>query len=141
MRRRKLIIGILALVLCVVLAFVFWPEKPEPVYKGRKLSEWVMGVKTFAGSSEARLALQSIGTNGIPYYLEWIRYKPSIARRAQFRLADYAHRWLGSQWVPVDRKVDRARGAAHALIMLGERAELAIPQYVAFITNNPALSH
>src|SRR4051795_810107 len=122
-RPRKLLFGMFALTLALigVLAVALWPEKPEPVYEGRKLSEWILA--THSQPEEARLALQSIGTNGIPYYLEWIRYKPSIARRAQFRLADYAHRWLGSQWVPVDRKVDRARGAAHALIMLGERAE------------------
>jgi hypothetical protein len=142
MRHRKIILGLLALVVVGILAAALWPEKSEPVYKGKKLSEWLVSTNSMGVQpEEARLALQSIGTNGIPYYLEWIRYKPSIARRAQFRLADYAHRWLGSQWVPVDRKVDRARGAAHALIMLGERAELAIPQYVAFITNNPALSH
>jgi hypothetical protein len=36
MRRRNLILGMLALVLCGVLAVMLWPEKPEPVYKGKK---------------------------------------------------------------------------------------------------------
>jgi hypothetical protein len=140
-RRRKFIFGILALVLCGVLAVMFWPEKPEPVYKGRKLSEWVVARINATNSWEdAALALRNIGTNGIPNYLEWIRYKPGLGKRAQSKLAGYGSKWLGSKWVPVDRKFDRARGAAHALIMLAERAEPAIPQYVAFITNNPALS-
>ena len=44
MRRWKRIFGILTLVACGVLAVVFWPEKPEPVYKGKKLSEWMVGL-------------------------------------------------------------------------------------------------
>src|SRR4051812_20035075 len=67
MRRRKAIIGIVVLVVCAVLAVVFWPEKPEPVYKGKKLSEWFDAMRVRGGfTPEIIEALQAIGTNAIP---------------------------------------------------------------------------
>src|SRR3954447_7784619 len=75
MQNAKVIIGILALMLCAFLAMVFWPEKPEPVYKGKKLSEWVISTGTSPASFFNREALREIGTNGIPFYLKWIRYE------------------------------------------------------------------
>src|SRR3954447_21980914 len=74
-RRRKIITGILALVLTGVVAVVFWPEESEPVYKGKKLSEWVISAGTSPASFFNREALREIGTNGIPFYLKWIRYE------------------------------------------------------------------
>jgi hypothetical protein len=139
MSRRKIILGLLALVLCGLFAAAFWPEKemPEPIYKGRKLSEWtVAATKT---SPEAMLALQTIGTNGLPFYLDWIGYKPGISKRAQFKLAGYGNKWFGLKWVPGDTEFTRANGALQALAMLGEGAEPAIPQFIAFATNVAAL--
>src|SRR4051812_14802182 len=75
MRRRKIIIGILALVVVEVLAVVFWPEESEPVYKGKKLSEWVIRTGTSPELFFNREALREIGTNGIPFHLKWIRYE------------------------------------------------------------------
>src|SRR3954471_20749245 len=74
-RSRKVIIGILAFVVVAVLAAAFWPEKPEPVYKGKKLSECVISTGTSPELFVNREALREIGTNGIPFYLKWIRYE------------------------------------------------------------------
>src|SRR3954471_2210964 len=109
MRSRKIILGILALAVCgVLLAVVFWPEKPEPIYKGRKLSEWIVNANFTTWSGERALALQTIGTNGIPCYLRWIQYEQGVLKRAQFKCAGYGHRWFGLKWVPVDTKFNRA---------------------------------
>jgi hypothetical protein len=74
MRRRKVIIGILALVACGILAAAFCPEKPEPVYKGKKLSEWVQVLcetnassRPVATRNEAQEAIVAFGTNAIPF--------------------------------------------------------------------------
>src|SRR5689334_14916391 len=123
MRHRKVIIGLLALVVCGVLAVVLWPEKeiPEPIYNGKKLSEWVLNANFSTWSGEGALALQTIGTNGIPSYLRWIRYEQGFLRRAQFKCAECGRRWFGLKWVPVDSEFNRANGAIQALTMLGER--------------------
>src|SRR5690349_13431478 len=77
----------------------------------------------------------AIGTKGIPFYVEWIRYRPGIGKRIQFHLGEYGRKSLGWKWVPGDAKVTRARAALVALTMLGEKAEPAIPLFVEMATN------
>jgi hypothetical protein len=138
MPRRKIMLVLLAIVGCVALAVMLWPEEPEPVYKGKKLSEWLAFVAKTASPDETRLAIEYIGTNGIPFYLEWMRYEPSFVKRAESILAHYVGRWLHLKWSPGDAKVVRAFGAYQALTTLGEKAEPAIPQYIACATNAAA---
>jgi hypothetical protein len=131
--RRKIIIGLLALAVCGVLAVVFWPEKPEPVYKSRRLSEWVItGPKPEMAFREA---VEAVGTNGIPFYLEWIRYRPSSLTRTKFRLAEKIRQWLNIKWYPNQSETARDVGAHSALRVLGARAEVAIPQLSFYATN------
>ena len=136
MRRRKVIIGILALLLCGVLAWMFWPEKPEPVYKGRKLSEWLDQSAAQGGFSDGVTeAIQAIGTNGIPFYLHWTSYHPGLLKQVQLKLASQNRNWLPTAWTPNDRFALRQQRAFAALGQLGERAVFAIPQLVASATN------
>jgi hypothetical protein len=142
MRRRKIVLVLLLVILCAALAAVFWPEKgiPEPVYKGEKLSAWLGKIAPGSIPPQVEEAVQAIGTNGIPCYLEWLQYKPGIGKRAQNQLAEYGRRWLGLKWVSDDPKFARANAAFGALTMLGERAEPAIPLFIQFATNVAALS-
>jgi hypothetical protein len=142
MRRRKTILGILALVVCGVLAVVFWPEKPEPVYKGKRLSEWVVdfGSNQPNALAEAVEAIETLGTNGIPYYLKWIRCQPSFLKSVQSRLVARSCNLLNLS-APKDNKLLRAWGAYVALAQLGERAEPAIPQLLEYITNSGGASY
>jgi hypothetical protein len=140
MRRRKIIFGILALVLFGVLVATLWPEKEnlEPVFKGKKLSAWFEDVdapneKSFGTQLEA--AVQAIGTNGIPFYLEWLSYRPSLPKRIKSELAAQASRWLPFEWSPQDPKIAREFMAGWALEKLDERAAPAIPQLFAYATN------
>jgi hypothetical protein len=137
-RRRKLLLGIFALVLCGVLAVMFWPEKPEPVYKGRKLSEWVVEIAhtnypgDWPSGTEARQALEAIGTNGVPFYLHWMTFRPSILRKAMYQLAATTRPWVKCQFSPTnDKKIDRAVGAGFALELLGPRAAATIPYIIS----------
>jgi len=72
----------------------------EPEYGGKRLSEWVMAYADYTSptsdSQQIDDAIRHIGTNAIPYLLDWIRYEPPqsetnrLARTIQrgFRLQD-----------------------------------------------------
>src|SRR4051794_29529922 len=101
MRRRRVIMGILAVVVIAVLVMAIWPEKPEPVYKGRKLSEWVRVLfeanaspRPIATRNGPQEAIVAFGTNAIPFYLEWLDYKPGLLKRVQFHLVEMSNNWL-----------------------------------------------
>src|ERR1043166_1755050 len=65
-------------VVAVVTALV-WPGEKEPVYKGKKLSEWIDGAQTSEvyifkpGRMEREEAVKQIGANAVPYLLKRIR--------------------------------------------------------------------
>src|SRR5678815_678386 len=136
MPRRKIIVAIPLVILCAALVAVFWPEKeiPEPVYEGKKLSEWLdkLGVPQWIGNRETYVALKAIGTNGIPFYVEWIRYEPGVLWRAKALSAAKSRDWLHVKWYPQDPSAHRAFGAYQALQALGEKAKPAIPQPVSY---------
>src|SRR3954454_12081817 len=106
MRRRRIIIGTLTLGLCVVLAVMFWleKEKPEPLFEGRKLSEWVVDIAddraSHHGPGKVAEAITAIGTDGMPFYLEWLGYKRTHLKTIELRLADISNRLLHLNWVP-----------------------------------------
>src|SRR4051794_21128856 len=98
-RHRKLLFGMFALTLALigVLAVALWRQKPEPVYQGKRLSEWVQIMSTNGGafSEEYSKLIEAVGPNGIPFYLEWYLYKPGFLKRTQVNLAWKCHFWLG----------------------------------------------
>jgi hypothetical protein len=140
MRRPNIIIGIVVLVVCGTLAVMFWPEKqmPEPVYKGKKLSEWVraVAIAEMGWSKEENEAIQAFGTNAVPFYLDWIGYEPSILKKIQIHLA-VARLKIHLKWSREDEKGLRAWGAYLALGALREKAEPAIPHLIDYATRLP----
>jgi len=64
-----------------LLAAVLWPRKREPVYKGKKLSEWLYVYNAVSKGStiftpealEGQAAIRQIGTNAVPFLLDWIK--------------------------------------------------------------------
>src|SRR4051794_23011316 len=107
MRRRRVIIGMLALMLCGILAVVFWPEKPEPIYKGKKLSEWAEMAGTPNSGAYMRIeflpaphreAFEAVGSRGIPFYLEWVGYNQSSVIRARMYIAKQCDQRFGCNW-------------------------------------------
>jgi hypothetical protein len=137
-RRRKIIIGILAVVVVAVLAVAFWPEKPEPVYKGKKLSEWVIEARTnrvAADRAEFNEVFQAVGITGLPYYLEWIDYKTSLPKRLQLRFAAKVRQWFGFRWTPENKGAYRKLGAYAAIAKLGDAGAPAIPRLLSLATD------
>jgi hypothetical protein len=106
--RRKMKIGILAMVVCGVLGVVFWPQKSqrkkaEPVFEGRKLSEWVIDIAddraSHYGPGKVAEAITAIGTDGVPFYVEWLAYKRSHLKRAELYMANSFNSVLHLGWV------------------------------------------
>src|ERR1051325_7719077 len=100
---RKIILALPLVILCGALVVVFWPEKPEPIYKGRNLSSWVLDPNNWPSLlPEAREAVRAAGVEGIPVYLKWLRYKQSTLKKAQLSLALRCNRWFGLRWSTKD---------------------------------------
>src|SRR5438105_10163377 len=84
--------GVLALSVCIAV----WPPKGEPRYKGQKLSEWLKASENRASEKEAAVAVRHMGTNALPWLIEWVRESEGKMR---FRARVYSH--LRSQrWLP-----------------------------------------
>ena len=100
---------------------VFWPEKekPEPIFEGRKLSEWVMDIaddrSSHYGPGKVAEAITAIGTNGMPFYVEWLGYKRSHLKTVELRLADTCNSLLRLSWVPEEPGELLAFGSLKAL--------------------------
>jgi hypothetical protein len=137
MRRSKIIFGILGLSLSGLLAVVFWPEKPGPVYNGRKLSEWVRVLGERARGTDSDLgtdaegAVLAIGTNGTPFYLKCVAYERHGFSKA---ISPLLNRWFRKSYL--ERPEDLRQGAIAAFYTLGEKAEAAIPGLEECVTNS-----
>jgi len=81
-----IILGSVVAAVLAVIIIAFWPEKKEPEYRGKKLSEWL---PTYDGpevvwrrgdpwTPAGREALRQIGTNAIPCLIRWIRYERPV---------------------------------------------------------------
>jgi HEAT repeat protein len=69
-----------------------------------------------------------MGTNGIPFYLEKLRYKPSLIEEIASLLREESENRLR-------RKKFRRWGAIEAFRILGERGEPAIPKLVHYASS------
>ncbi|MDB6033503.1 MAG: hypothetical protein JWM16_3841 [Verrucomicrobiales bacterium] len=142
MPNRKWLLIILGLICFGVLGLgVAWKSaKPEPVYKDITLSVWVRGpVNTVLDGHDYpehnKEALYAIGTNGIPFYLEWLQYEPGRLKQAQLFIAEKLNHWFGLDWNP-NFIAARSVGAELAFTVLGPRAQVAIPTLVKYATDS-----
>jgi hypothetical protein len=134
MRRRKIIIGIFALVVIAALAVVFWPEKPEPVYKGRKLSDLI--IDEDVQSAERREAILNLGSSAVPFLIKWAGYQPGVVKKMRYYIAKNGRRWFGLPWKPKDKQEELSFAVPEAFLVLGRNSDSAIPQLVAYATNS-----
>jgi hypothetical protein len=130
-----------------VVAVVVWPRKREPEYQGKKLSEWLeiyernsLVLQVGYGKSgdsttkvkrmeEARDAIKQIGTNGVPFLLQWIAYEPkpptqtSWLERHQLRFPFSFSRSYKDQ-SPIPRHILAAEG----FLIVGTDASGCLPK-------------
>src|SRR5262245_12543789 len=129
--RRKFAWIFISCGIALVLLLTLWPER-EPKYKGRSLSQWIAtldGSDPEISTHEAELAIRSIGTNGIPFYVKWFQYKEPPWR---IRLAAQAARLPGKFGDTAENFVRgharrRQETAIAALFILGPDAKPVLP--------------
>jgi len=119
--KRTIIATLTALAaLFAVLALVIKP-KPEPEYGGKKLREWVAKLPLSDPDRVAAKAIREMGTNTLPYLMEWIGYEtPTWKSQAYWA----ANRILWAKRTPFnDEDLSlRSVGAIAALHALGTNA-------------------
>ena len=127
----------LGTLICVA---VFRPSEKEPRYNGRSLSTWLAlydGVKTVEDGhyyQEGDQAVHAIGTNALPFLVQWIRHEPPF--------------WLDAARTVIPQAIsdtrlvrpliygpgnERRRNALHGFRILGTNAAPAIPALVALM--------
>ena len=143
MRKRRffLILGIV--ILAGVLVAVFSRER-EPEYGGKRLSDWVEGLASYAvDSADAHLeeeAIRQIGTNALPYLVKWLSYEIPAWKTALYKIVDKTVKKQPDAWfLRWDKATSRAIGAELALKTLGPQAEAAIGELTKLL-NDPKAS-
>jgi hypothetical protein len=91
MRKRKRVVLLGACLLVAALLVSLLARESGPRYNGRSLSKWVVLYDKHAMTqespefAEAVQAIQTIGTNALPYLLKWIQQEPPSWQRTALR--------------------------------------------------------
>ncbi len=132
---------VVALVLAALglLAWVLFPRaEPEPVYQGKRLSEWLAlytpatNRYAYPPSQAADEAVRSIGTNGIPTLLRMLRVRDSALTLKLLALAEKQH-FVKIHYV---QAVDRNIQARWGFNVLGAEARDAVPALMKICQEN-----
>src|SRR5262245_21189458 len=83
MRKRKLFI-FASLILIALALLLISRRTSEPIYNGRSLSDWLARYGAGPDSDEAEDAIRAIGTNALPFLIEWIQHDPPAWRRSLY---------------------------------------------------------
>jgi len=142
--------SVVAAVLAVII-IAFWPEKKEPEYRGKKLSEWLHGQPLFVqvpGGRNAWMEEQSgeavrhIGTNALPFLVKWLRYeRPAWRDKAS---AAY-EKWPGplfrhsmARWLSRGKPERLSDAAMVCFQFLGPDAAPAVPELIGMLKDSKA---
>ncbi len=144
-RGRRVLLVLLGCAVVAVIIAVAWPREREPVYQGKKLSEWMALYSTSRPASPAQLeaaaAVRQIGTNALPHLLRWIvRENPAWREKA----VDWGERILRPVSKSLSFKLSmRPRYASspnHAAVtamlgfkILGQEAKSAVPELARIV--------
>jgi HEAT repeat protein len=137
MRSKRFILAALLLLIAGAVGFAVFSDK-EPSYKGRSLSEWIIRHQESTSSrqeradalereQECRKAICAIGSNAVPFLLEWIQYEEPSWRGA---LRDLRELVSSTPFKPRPFGYnDRLRwGAVRAFGFIGSQGASAIPE-------------
>jgi hypothetical protein len=139
-RRRRVIIVLVACVLVGIGAVAIWPGEREPEYNGKKLSEWLNRYE------ESRLrqdkqnqrvaadAIQHIGTNALPCLVKWIQYgRPAWKDRIAGLVLKTRSKMLARWYMNAERlRFEAIRGFE----VLGPEAAAAVPQLAKIVNSS-----
>ena len=139
MRRKSLVaLGGLILVGVVVLLWIVTPSREkEPVYQGKKLSEWLadFGPNRYpppAKTQEDTAAIRAIGTNALPLLLKWIDADDGSVKGAICAWID-KHSWFPVRPLSAQSKAIMANAGFH--ILGRNQAAGAVPALSQIVRN------
>lgn len=142
-KRRIWIVAAVGVALGVWLFLVFRRE-PEPSYGGKTLSKWLEVYAYESADDEnngsAAKAIRTMGTNVVPYLVRWLSYDYS---RNKSRNGSWSWRRKLPNgvppslrlWIMEDPHETKAQLAGFGFSVLGERANSAIPELTAVMSD------
>jgi hypothetical protein len=135
MKKRRVMLLLAGLLVVLVVVFV-WLREREPVYQGRKLSEWVLRAYQFNGPQqrEAASAVRQIGGKAVPWLLMWTDVRDDIPSW-KLRLLKWTKRFpriqqTDSFWRIMrigNKPLEVVVASFHGFEVLGPEARGAIP--------------
>lgn len=144
-KRRTIFITVLVCI-ALALAYAILSRDNEPRYKGKTLSEWlaIYTAVPMEGASapaetqrEAQLAIRSIGTNALPFVLEWMRQEPSPWRETLLnKLPQALQNWPLLKSLIRGKSLQRAERAGSVFVILQTNAVCAIPELETLMQDN-----
>ncbi len=136
MNKRRPVLTVLLLFFLCASIWVFFSADPFP----RRLSQYA--ILHWDGNPRLELPglgcpLREMGSNAIPYLLDWIHYEPPAWKRMVYPAVNGSLRRLGfSKTLNYDEPIMRAQGAIYCFALLGSVADAAVPE-LARMMNDP----
>jgi hypothetical protein len=135
-RWRRVVLIAVGLIVVTIVAVLIWPGEKEPVYQGKKLSEWIDGVTKFSVDvpdiHEREGAVREIGTNALPFLVKWIAETGDVP--GQSKMQDFVMRSNEKTGLRLYdmrlRKWQRGSDSAWAFNCLGDAARAASPELI-----------
>ena len=133
-RRNLLLAGLVAVAIMGGLAWLIVRshEPPEPVYQGKRLSEWLLPRTDGTFDPGAKQAVHKIGTNAIPTLLRMLRARDSKLKLKLVGLAQ-KQRLIKINFVSADI---RNYEAGWGFEILGSIASNAVPALIQIYAEN-----
>ena len=141
--KRRWLVACFGLVFLLGVIAWYWANRnpEEPTCNGRTLTEWLaMERKSWSGALESSeidkpaQAVRQIGTNALPLFVKWLRYRPDPHQRRLDALVARLPHWMYYNgpigWLTRDKTALRAQYALEGISILGKDAESAIPDLV-----------
>jgi hypothetical protein len=142
---RKRVYIALAVLLVILAGVAAWQgrRQPEPVYQGKRLSDWLER----PNGDDREQAIRQIGTNALPFLIKWLRAQDTRLNQWQTTWVQWQTTWAERQnfvpfhfLVPVHFKSAELRraDAAFGYKALGPLASAQIPSLMDAMTNDPS---
>ena len=129
----------LVVMFVVLVSVIGWrvgqPSEPEPVYKGKPLSRWLLDVTATGGPEgleNAREAMRHMGTNALPTLLRMLQVKDSPLKAALVRL-NYEQRIMNFR---INSDVGWNHAGIVGFSILGTNAQSAVPALIEMLNQN-----
>jgi hypothetical protein len=127
--RRRILLILAACAVVALVAAVFWPKEREPVYQGKKLSEWLamycVSTDSQVPDKEAEEAILGIGTNALPVLVKWIAREPPDWKKGLVDELEHLNKRRLWQriWYPALSDMELQREATYGFRALGGKAK------------------